>query len=161
MGEHDTSYMSPDHGGPDGVTQGKNVFHKLFKSHAVGRTDEFTTEPKAQFKDGVVHKLRELRKEMQEDVQALVRDNMEQFGPKFVIQQRELEERERQTMYREGDRDIHPDMAIAEPHSEIIDSVSGRKYLAAGRRLISIQDIHAIWKKMVRVCHARHREHIY
>ncbi|KAI1785580.1 hypothetical protein LXA43DRAFT_1037408 [Ganoderma leucocontextum] len=124
--ERELTKLVDDHGGPDAVMQNESVLRELFESRVSGAG---ISGPERKGRYGVVDEFSELQKELQMDVRTAVRENMEQFQAKFIIQQRELEEELRRTMHREGDRII--DAVISGPHDKILDP-----------------DVHEIWKEM-------------
>ncbi|PIL29961.1 hypothetical protein GSI_07872 [Ganoderma sinense ZZ0214-1] len=128
--ERELTKLVNDHGGPDAVMKDESLLRELFESRLAGAgTGISAPDRRARHGGGAVDEFRELQKELQEDVQTAVRENLEQFEAKFVIQQRELEENLRRAMHREGDRII--DAVISGPHDKILDP-----------------DIHEIWKEM-------------
>ena len=151
--ERELTKLVDDRGGPDAVMKDETVLRELFESRATGAGIS-APDRKARH-GGVVDEFQELQKELQEDVQTAVRENLEQFQAKFIIQQRELEEGLRRTMHREGDRII--DAVISGPHDKILDPVSRGRCLGSlleFNRICLSQDIHEIWKEMVRLYYA-------
>ena len=121
--ERDLTKLVDDHGGPDVVMRNESLLREIFESRTTGSGAGISApERKTRHGGAVVDEFRELQRELQEDVQTAVRENMEQFQAKFVIQQRELEENLRRAMHREGDRII--DAVISGPHDKILDPVS-------------------------------------
>ncbi|RPD55866.1 hypothetical protein L227DRAFT_579346 [Lentinus tigrinus ALCF2SS1-6] len=110
-------------GGPEVVINDEAVLRKLYEDK--GRPMEHRTvgryDPENDFQ--------QLQEELRVDPETAIRDNLEQFQRKFMIQQREIEEEMRKMMHREGDRII--ESYTAGPHDKIRD-----------------WDIHEIWKDM-------------
>ena len=106
------------HGGPQAVMRDESLLREVFESRVTGAG---LAGPERRGRQGVVDEFKELQEELQMDVQTAIRENMEQFQAKFIIQQRELEEQMRRTMHREGDRII--DAFISGPHDRILDPV--------------------------------------
>ncbi len=117
--ERELTKLVDDLGGPDAVMRNEGLLRELFESRVTGAG---ISAPERKARHSVVDEFEELQKELQEDVGTAVRENMEQFQAKFIIQQRELEEEMRRTMHREGDRII--DAVISGPHDKILDPVS-------------------------------------
>ena len=75
----------------------ETLLRELFESRLAQGAGTGISAPdrKARLGGGAVDEFKELQKELQEDVHTAVRENLEQFEAKFVIQQRELEEFQR------------------------------------------------------------------
>ncbi|TBU21891.1 hypothetical protein BD311DRAFT_869699 [Dichomitus squalens] len=124
--ERELSRLVDLHGGPQAVMRDQDLLREIFETRVTGAG---LSGPERRGRQGVVDEFKELQEELQMDVQTAIRDNMEQFQAKFIIQQRELEEQMRRTMHREGDRII--DTIISGPHDKILDP-----------------DLHDIWMEM-------------
>ncbi len=83
-------------------------------------------------------KFRELQKELQTDVQSAIRQNLEQFQAKFIIQQRQLEE-------------IHHvfEAVVSGPHDKIRDQVYFIYCATLPDSDGEFKDINHIWEEMV------------
>ncbi|KAI1785577.1 hypothetical protein LXA43DRAFT_899476 [Ganoderma leucocontextum] len=125
--ERELSRIVDDRGGPQVVIRDEKLMRELFEAPVTGASISGSEEHN--ISHGAVDEFKELQIELQMDVQMAVRENLEQFQAKFLIQQREIEQGLRRTMHREGDRII--DAVISGPHDKILDP-----------------DIHEIWKEM-------------
>ena len=131
-----------DAGGPEVVIKNEVVLRKLYEDN--GRPVERRTAGRHDSEDD----FQELQEELRIDPETAIRDNLEQFERKFMIQQRELEEEMRKAMHREGDRIIAS--YTAGPHDKIRDWVRHPCSLRPRvTDLACVKDIHEIWKDMV------------
>lgn len=92
----------------------------------------------------------DLKEDLHTDPDDAIKDNMTVFSRKFEIQKRQIVEELTRVVRREGDRIISA--VTSGPHDRIIDPVS-RPMLYRCRISIRIhlQDVHILWKDMVRM----------
>ncbi len=97
----------------------------------------------------VAFDMEELRTELKEDVEMAMEKNSHTFSRKFEMQRKQIVDELTKAIHREGDRII--DAVTAGPHDRIIDPVSLLShFICQAIHSRYPQDLHAIWKEMVR-----------